>query len=197
MYLKAYFMQRLGAYIIDILLVSTLFTLVTMFIPVNKNLTNATEDQVKLYETYLKGEISSKEYLTTTVKLDYKIQRNQIPYSILELIFIIVYFIVFQFYNKGQTLGKKLFKIRVVRKDDTRVSMNDLALRSLVSLNLVSSILTMIFCLVGSLNVYTISSLIIEVIQTTLMIVTVVMVLVRNDGRGLHDFLGSTKVVRI
>lgn len=195
--MKAYFMQRLGAYIIDILLVSTLFTLVTMFIPANKNLTNATEDQVKLYETYLKGEISSKEYLTTTVKLDYKIQRNQIPYSILELVFIIVYFIVFQFYNKGQTLGKKLFKIRVVRKDDTRVSMNDLALRSLVSLNLVSSILTMVFCLVGSLNVYTISSLIIEVIQTTLMIITVVMVLVRNDGRGLHDFLGSTKVVRI
>lgn len=197
MYLKAYFMQRLGAYIIDILLVSTLFTLVTMFIPANKNLTNATEEQVKLYETYLKGEISSKEYLTTTVKLDYKVQRNQIPYSILELVFIIVYFIVFQFYNKGQTLGKKLFKIRVVRKDDTRISMNDLALRSLVSLNLVSSILTMMFCLVGSLSVYTISSLIIEVIQTTLMIVTVVMVLVRNDGRGLHDFIGGTKVVRV
>lgn len=197
MYLKAYFMQRLGAYIIDILLVSTLFTLVTMFIPANKNLTNATEEQVKLYETYLKGEISSKEYLTTTVKLDYKVQRNQIPYSILELVFIIVYFIVFQFYNKGQTLGKKLFKIRVVRKDETRISMNDLALRSLVSLNLVSSILTMVFCLVGSLSVYTISSLIIEVIQTTLMIVTVVMVLVRNDGRGLHDFIGGTKVVRV
>lgn len=195
--MKAYFMQRLGAYIIDILLVSTLFTLVTMFIPANKNLTNATEEQVKLYETYLKGEISSKEYLTTTVKLDYKVQRNQIPYSILELVFIIVYFIVFQFYNKGQTLGKKLFKIRVVRKDETRISMNDLALRSLVSLNLVSSILTMVFCLVGSLSVYTISSLIIEVIQTTLMIVTVVMVLVRNDGRGLHDFIGGTKVVRV
>lgn len=195
--MKAYFMQRLGAYIIDILLVSTLFTLITMFIPANKNLTNATEEQVKLYETYLKGEISSKEYLTTTVKLDYKVQRNQIPYSILELVFIIVYFIVFQFYNKGQTLGKKLFKIRVVRKDDTRISMNDLALRSLMSLNLVSSILTMVFCLVGSLSVYTISSLIIEVIQTTLMIVTVVMVLVRNDGRGLHDFIGGTKVVRV
>ncbi len=196
MYLKAYFMQRFGAYIVDILLVSTLFTLITMFIPANKNLTNATEEQVKLWETSLKGEVSSKDYLVETVKLDYKIQRNQVPYSILELVFVILYFIVFQFYNKGQTLGKKLFKIRVVREDGSNVTMNDLALRSLLSLSLVSSILTMIFCIAGSLNVYTVSSLIIEVIQTILMIVTVVMVLVRNDGRGLHDLIGSTKVIK-
>ncbi len=194
--MKAYFMQRFGAYIVDILLVSTLFTLITMFIPANKNLTNATEEQVKLWETSLKGEVSSKDYLVETVKLDYKIQRNQVPYSILELVFVILYFIVFQFYNKGQTLGKKLFKIRVVREDGSNVTMNDLALRSLLSLSLVSSILTMIFCIAGSLNVYTVSSLIIEVIQTILMIVTVVMVLVRNDGRGLHDLIGSTKVIK-
>jgi uncharacterized RDD family membrane protein YckC len=71
---------------------------------------------------------------------------NALPNAINTLL-IIVYFIVFQYLNKGQTIGKKLLKIKLVNEDKKEISLKQILIRGIMIYSILSSLINIILFL--------------------------------------------------
>ena len=195
---KAYFFPRLMAYIIDFAIVTLLLSFILVFLPANENYTAYLEEYEQIQINYLEGKTSSDEYVNQSVEVVRDLDYSNVMTSIVGVVVFILYFVVFQFYNNGQTLGKKLMGVRVVSATgDEKVSMNQYVLRSLLVNSLVCNILLIGMVLFMSRDVYFYTKFIVEGIQTLLIIVSAVMVIYSASGRGLHDKMAETRVVMV
>lgn len=192
---NTYFFPRVVAYFIDIFLVSLVASLALLVVPTNSNLVKLEEEATNLSEKYLNEEITTEEYIRQGALITYDVDYASVLTYIIEVIFIILYFVVFQFYNKGQTIGKKIMKIKVVGIDDRKLTINDYFYRSLI----INSVLVNILIIVGVMfinrNYYFYANTALQIIQIILSLVTIFMVLFRKDKRGLHDIVAHSEVV--
>lgn len=194
---KAYFFPRVFAYFIDIIIVSIVATLICYFIPMD-NVNLLQQELTNVQEKFLNEEISEEEYLNQTALISYDLDYASVPSYIVEVGLVILYFVVFQFYNKGQTLGKRLMKIRVVSSEEGReLTINDYLYRSIILNAVLGNILIILFVLFMARDYYFYASFTLQMIQIVLSLVTIFMVLFRKDGRGLHDMVAHSKVVMI
>lgn len=193
---NASFVQRLGALLVDLCLIFLVTSLFTSFLVNNDNYEKLSKESNQVMEDYVNSKIDPKTYVSRVGDISYDLSRETALVSILTIAVYILYFIVFQFYQKGQTLGKKLFKIRVVNNDSGDLSMNQLAIRSLLINNILVDIVVLAFSILGTRNTYFVSTSIVQIIQYILLFVTVLMVLSRKDKRGLHDLFANTKVIK-
>lgn len=192
---KALFIQRLIAFIIDIVLVAFIASLLTMpFTKVDGN-EKLTKQATELQEKYLNKEISSKDYIEEYSIIYYKISRSNGLLSIVTIILNILYFIVYQFYREGQTIGKKLMKIRVVAEEG-ELTMNQLVIRSLIADFILVDIITFGFMLFTPKEIMGICAGMVQMIQYIIVFISVFMIMFNKDGRGLHDLFAKTKVIR-
>ena len=189
------FFDRLGAYFIDIVIVSLLLGLVSYGLPSN---TNDLNNQVaQLEEQYVNNEITTDVYLEKTYDLLYEIQDSSKLSSFVGLAFTIAYFVVFQSLYNGQTFGKKLLRLKVVDAvTNENVGVGKLFLRSLFTLSVVSSSCNLILLLFFSKSMYLTSYMIISSVELLFIVVTIVMILYRKDKRGLHDLMTRTCVIK-
>ena len=104
--------------------------------------------------------------------------------------------LVYQFYNKGQTLGKKLFKIKVVSNDFKELTMDNYIYRSFIINSLLIDIIIFSLMIFASETIWLIGVGMLEVINYILLFICGFMVIFNKDGRGLHDLLGNTKVIQ-
>ena len=139
--------------------------------------------------------MSIEDYYISYSDVYYKTTRNTGIISIVTILFEITYFVVFQLYNKGQTLGKKIMKIRVV-SNDGELFMNQMIYRSLLSNLILMHLLTFILMLFCPKNIFFVLSFSIEIIQYLIMFVSVIMISSKKSGCAIHDKLAHTKVIR-
>lgn len=191
----AYFFQRLAAYLIDIVLVSIVVSLITFPIPKNENLEKINQEIMNINQEYMEGEIEIEEYINKSIGVSRDAAYENVWYTIVEITVIILYFIVFQFYNKGQTLGKKLLHIRVVKNNDTDLTMNDLIFRGLIFPAVLVDMLILGMTLFANDTVYFYTSNVLTVVQGLVLIAILIMICSRKDGRGLHDLVANTRVI--
>ena len=194
---KTYFLPRLIAYILDILIVFLISGCIMFFIPENKNYDKYVEEYKVIQNDFITKKIDTKEYINKSVDVVYDVDYNNIPSMIIELVVLILYFVVYQFYNKGQTIGKKLMKIKVVSTDSNDLNINQLAIRSLIINSIFVNLLIVGFLLFIIKDYYYYASMGLQLIQAVVTVVTLFMILIRKDGKGLHDVLTSTKVVNV
>lgn len=192
---KAYFFPRLIAYVIDIFIVSMVASLVLMVFPENKNLAVLQEESQKLQENYFENKINDEEFVSQYAMIVYDTDYESVLSYIIQITLIVLYFTVFQFYNKGQTFGKKIMKIRVVSVDDRPLTFNDYLYRAFILDSVLINILLVILVMFMNKNYYFYGSLALQIIQIILSLVTIFMVLLRKDGRGLHDIASHSQVV--
>lgn len=192
---KAYFVKRFAAYILDIFLVSMVVSLIMMPIPENKNLTKLNKQMLEVNESYIEGEMSVDEYVNQSIGLSYDIAYHNVLFTIIDIVAIILYFVVFQFYNNGQTLGKKVLHIRVVKTDNSKLTMNDMIFRSLIINSLLVNILGLAITIFTNENIYFYGVNTLQVIQSVVLIISIFMMSFRHDGKGLQDFVAKTKVI--
>ena len=196
---KSFFFPRLIAYVIDFFIVAMASSLLLVFLP---------SDTVNTYDKYskefdnlqndvLKGNIKVEEYNSKVKDAIYNKDHSSVPVLLIQIPLYIGYFIVFQYMNKGQTLGKKLMKVKVISTKDKKLSINQIAIRALIVDSIAADLLILGSVLfIGKNHYYYVST----GVQMTLAVITIVilaMVLIRKDGRGLHDMLSSTKVVNV
>lgn len=173
----------------------------------------------KLVETYpdYKGtldkyyedeKLTKKEYTTFVKKIDnmytdtskvlyYQIEKNSIMYFVIYLIAVVLYFIGFNKLTNGQTLGKKLFRLRVVNSKDSSlgVSVWSYLIRAILLYQPINYIVKLIGVYTLNQNdYYTVTSIIYN-LQYYLEFIIGIMIMIRADGRGLHDLLARTRVV--
>ena len=193
---KASFRKRLCAYLIDIFVVSLLASLIVVpFIDaesvekLNKNMTDVTE-------AYLNNEINEMTYLSESESINYQLAKLTGTLTFVTIIIKMLYFIVFQLYNKGQTLGKSMFGI-CVKSNDEVLTTNQMILRTFIVDSIFYSIIGFALMVFASSSAYFYGNLLFESVQSIIMVICACMVAFRKDKRGLHDIVSCTSVVEI
>ena len=192
------FFKRIGAYVLDVLIVSLLVSLLS-YVPFLNPSRDAYSEKynelVNLQEQYTSNEISLDEYNQAFVPIAYEIYRYNTYYVIIDLVCTLLYFGVLQFFCKGQTIGKKLFQIRVVSNDERPLTIVNFILRTVVLSNMIISIALQ--CIVRFIDVdhYYMVYENVNLVGSIILYIMLFMIVVRADGRGLHDFVANTKVV--
>lgn len=193
---KPYFFPRLVAYFIDIILVSIVCSGILYLVPENENYNKYMKEYEQIQTDFIEEKIDADEYFNKSMDVVYDIDYNNVIPMIIEVVLIILYFIVFQFYNKGQTFGKKLMKLRVISTKDGDLTINQVAYRVLIINSVLINILIIGSLLFLGRDYYYYASLVLQVIASIIVITTLLMVLFRKDGRGLHDIVAGTKVIQ-
>ena len=188
------FFQRLGAYFIDILLLSLLLGIVGYGLPDNTK--DVTDKMEVLEEKLVNNEISLEDYLKEYYVLLYDVQSSSKLANGISLVLTIAYFVVFQTLYNGQTLGKKLLRIKVVNNDNNPASMIQILVRSLFMLSIFSSLFGIVMLFILPKDIYIYSYLGVISIESLFIIISIIFVLYRKDKRGLHDVIARTMVVK-
>lgn len=192
---KPYFFPRLIAYIIDIILIGLVSSLILTVIPTDSKKDTYMKEFELIQKDFLDKKIDVSEYMSRSKDVVYEIDYISTPAVLIEVVLYIGYFIVFQTMNGGQTLGKKLMKIRVVSTKDDKLSFDQVTIRALIIDSIAINVLMVAFILFLAKDYYYYGSLALQALSSLIVIVTLVMIFVRKDGRGLHDIAASTKVV--
>ncbi len=191
---KSNFGKRLVAYILDAIIVSLIFSVLTMFIKESNNLINLNNQLNTISENLINKTITMKEYFNQVASVQYLISKETFLQNLFSLILMIGYFVILPYYYNGQTIGKKMMKIKIVKEDD-KLTINDLALRSLLANGIAMTFIELALIFLIKDTPYFITISILSFIQFLLVITSVFMILYRKDKKALHDIVCKTLVV--
>jgi len=198
--------KRISAYLIDILFLFVLISLITeiKFInPYYDKYIETYESYNEILEQYSNEEITEAEFNKLYNINYYNVTKYSISYNIIIIVVIFLYFVVFQKFNNGQTLGKKLMKIKIVNNNEEKnVSLLKYFIRSLPMYfiyvgGLIPLIINSILVFILNENNYMNVTMIISYAFLIISIVSFVMINIRKDERGIQDLLANTKVIYI
>ena len=192
---NAVFLKRLFAYLVDFFLISFVAGLLSMPFVDTSNEEKLNHQLIEMTEKYRDNEISMNTYLNEYSSLYFNMSRNQGVTVFISVIFEILYFVVYQLYNDGQTIGKKLMKIKVVANEG-ELTMNTLIARSFLINSILLHLLTLVcitFLTIPMNYLYVVGSF--EMIQILFIVITVFMVMYSKDKRGAHDRITNTSVI--
>ena len=185
------FLKRFLAYLIDIILVGTIMGIISAIFT-TKNATVLSNQFLELNEQVINTKLDFGIYYSRVADITLSLDRENFMINIINCVIIILYFVVLPLYKNGQTLGKKIFKIKIVREDKEDLTANELIIRNIVVNGLLNTFLA--FCLVFLLSgfeYFTITS-ILGFIQFILVVVSACMIIFRKDKKGLHDIITKT-----
>lgn len=194
-------LKRIMAYIIDVLLILILMSLIVGQRFINPYIDEYTENYtefMELQEQAQNGEIETdnEEFENKIIELNYNINKYKVISSSISLVATFAYFGILQWALKGQTVGKKIMKIRVVaNNDDKKLNIGNFMLRSIILNNTIFSIIFIVGIYIFDARGYYNMMSIVNYLQLLVTTIIVLMVVLRKDFRGLHDFAAGTKVI--
>lgn len=194
--------KRLFAYIIDILIISLIASALSKVRFINPRIDEYNEIYDG-YEELVLGTNENGEQLSSLLEddklrdLTYDLTYYGIYMNIITLVVTASYFVGFQYFTKGQTLGKKLFKIQIVSRDGKDVSAVQLLKRSVIIHSLVTSTILLIMVSTLSKENYMNYSSYVQIADYGLIFLSIGFVIYREDGIGLHDLFGGTRVIMV
>lgn len=190
--MEASFFRRLCAYIIDILILTLVMSIIAGIIPI-PNVVQLYDKEIETaMQKVINNEISIEEYSNLIYDLAYDYDSAMVGHNIISIVIYILYFIVFQFYSNGQTIGKKIMGIKIV-KDDATLTINDLVLRNIFVNGIFHNMIIIFFVLIFSRKIYSSINMPLTIAQSLFIITTVIFILFNK--KGLHDIIARTKVV--
>lgn len=194
---KPFFFPRLVAYIIDTILVFALMLGVAFILPVNENHKKYMDEYKTIQAELMDGKIKKEEFTSRYKDIVYDLDYTNTLVSLSQTVVFILYFIVFQYYNKGQTVGKKLMGIKVISTKDKQLTLDQMAIHALIADSIIINLLLVASVLFIGREYYYYASLGLQLINYSVIIVALLMIIFRKDGKGLHDVLANTKVISV
>ena len=207
--MNKYVYRRISAFLIDIFLVtfiSTIFSSISYVNPFIGNYKVAYDEYRENYKSESESVLTNPtiknvvDYSNKMSKQIYKIDYSMLFNNIYYLVFSFLYFVLFAYFTNGQTLGKKLFKLKVVRQDGEKVKLSNLMLRTFLSgssifmgVNIIV-IIQLLLLMIPQNQVYFYAILLSSMISYVIEIIGLVL-LFSKEHRSLDDIIGSTKVI--
>lgn len=192
---KALFIQRLAAFILDIFIVSMIASLISYPFLDLDSINKLNESSTQVVEDYMTQKISINEYTTESISISYEMARKQGVLSLITIFLNILYFVVFQVKNDGQTIGKKLLRIKVSSQDGS-LGMNQMIFRSLIINSILVDMVSFGILLFTSATIYFYGAGILSMIQFAIVAISGFMVMFGKKSQGIHDMIAHTDVVR-
>lgn len=201
--------KRVIAYVIDVLFIGIISSFLTMT-PLNPYY-DKSEDLKSEYETLYQEvvkEISSLEESSNTSEAQaiydeymdqYKVYlKESIKLSVYEesilIVMIILYYVVFAYFFGGETLGKRLMKIRISKVDGTKIDIPSLIIRTVILFGIPFIILDLIFAYAMSTSTFVVAHSVVSIASYILNLLIIISIIVNKENRGLHDMAAKTKV---
>lgn len=195
--MRVRFIRRLLAFLIDFFIFYFVVTILGAFLPLSSTQIELNEQIVELQEKYISEDISAEEFINEYKVLMPKYDKENIFLNIINLVYILGYFIVIPVINNnGQTIGKKVMKIRIQKKDGN-LTIRDMILRNFVTTSLLQLMISSTIIYLVSGDIYFIISLIVSFLQILLVIITSFMIIYRKDKNGVQDLITKTSVVEV
>jgi len=189
------FFKRIGAFLVDCTILFFALTLINLFIPTFTDVAELNDRTMDITNKYINEEITQEKFIEETNEISYQLQKGTYLSTIAGIVVYILYFVVYQAYNNGQTLGKKLFKIRVCNKDNQLLSINSLIRRCLIPYGILVNFILAIMILILSKDLYVTLNVILSNVHMIILFISIIMISVK--GRGIHDYLANTIVEEI
>lgn len=187
-------LKRVLAYIIDIFIVSIVASIILLIPGINKY----QDEYNEAYETYLSSvssEGSNQLTESESKQLTYDLNKYGTISTVVNISLTLIYFVIIQDKLKGQTLGKKLMKLQVVSNSDKKINMLNYLIRAIILCSIIFNIVNIILVHLLNYNSYYNSYMVLSIVQEFVSVVICLMVVLRSDGRGVHDMLSGTKVI--
>lgn len=195
--MEAKFSSRLLAFLIDVIIVTLIFSGINSLLPKSHNIQVLEQELTELRSNYLKKDIDTSVYFHRYATIQRSLDQQYIPNYILNTIIILCYFGLVPYYWDGKTVGKKLLKIKVVKNEKkTKVSLNDYLLRSLINNGLICLLISMVTVFIFDDVKYLLTVIICGIIQFLLVIFSGFMIIYRHDLKGVHDLICGTSVIK-
>ena len=208
-----YKVDRISAYLIDLLIIAFLITFLISNTITNPFYNN-TKEACSVYSEVAKEAKKDLDYNDSKSVLRYikkisptyrtcHIRKNYASF-VWYIILTIFYFGLFAYLNDGQTIGKKLFSLKVVNnKDGKSVKFHQMIIRNIFGGSRLLAGNNLVICLSLFLPLikdgygYNIAISVLSVLTYLLDLVFILLYLVKKNGRTLDDLVGSTKVIRV
>lgn len=194
--IKALFSQRFVAFMIDLILVSFITSLVTAIIPTNSSIDKLYDQQIKIVENYTAGKITMQEYVNQLVDINYDIAKQTGIITLVSIAISLLYYVLYVYKNDGQSIGKKMMKIKIQKKDkDKELTMNDLLFRTMILQGTLVSIIGFCTILFLDKDTYLATNSLLNLIQYSILIISFFLIAFTKERQGLHDMVAKTEVV--
>ena len=186
--------KRILAYLIDVVIVllsSSMLSSISYLNPQLETYNKYYDEYSEKTKDYLDKKTTDDEYLQITNDYSYKLERNSVYSSVISVVTILLYFGVFQKYNNGQTLGKKLLNIRV----KGNLNVFKYLLRTAIIYNVFINVAKIILIVALDQNQYLNANKYLYILALVVEVTTIVMIMLRKDHKGLHDLIVGSEVV--
>ena len=190
--MKASLKKRMNAYLIDLIILLIVLSLIGFLYTPNNVSLNSQMDLITVQ--YANGDIQFSEYMTDLSALYKQIDLNNIFLNIINVLYIIAYFVVFPYFYHGQTVGKRIMNIEVKAKSNIKLTLLKLFLRNLIITGLIYFMAVIVCSFTVHENYYFMIITALGIIQIILILISIIMVLYRTDRKGLHDIIAGTWV---
>lgn len=193
--MKPYFTKRCFAYLIDVIIVLISSVIITGLIPTSQKAISISENIVDLTTGITESKISKQEYNVTLQDLNYEFTRETLLISLINIVIYILYFVVYPVYNNGQTVGKRIQRIKITGKSKEEVTTNKLLIRAFILYGLAINIISLILMLIINKNSFILINNALSYLHYLILIIILFMVSFSKNGKGLHDILANTMVI--
>ncbi len=193
---KPFFVLRCLAYIIDGFLVLFLSALLSAPFVNSDQMLELAEESRSIVQKYSQNEMTEQEYLVEASNLEYKMSRSMELISIFIILVSVVYYVVLPIFLNGQTLGKKIFGMKIISTYGD-LNANQLIFRTFLADFLLLNIISVLFLMFASRNIYLNCIELFTLAQYTITFASIIMVIVNKEGLAIHDGLVHTKVVKV
>lgn len=195
--MKSKFSNRFLAYLIDIIIVALVFLCLNSLMPQNHNISVLENEITDLRSSYLKKEIDTKVYFNRYALIRKNLDQQYIPSNLLNVIIILCYFVLVPYYWDGKKIGKKIFKLKIVKSEpNEKVSLNNYLARSIINNGVLCFLISMSTVFLFDDSKYFLITIICGILQFLLVIISGFMIIYRHDKKGVHDLVSGTQVIK-
>lgn len=196
---------RMWSFLIDFVIVffvASLICNIKILNPTYDEYNKSTTSYQENYEDYLNGDITINEFYSNTEDLTIDLYKYGTSNYIIYLIVIIGYFVFFQKYNNGQTVGKRINKIKVVNSNNENPSIKIYLLRVMFIFIIgIGGIFSILSCIIlphvlGSSNFETWITAI-TITNMLLALIDCEVLIINKNRLSLHDKVCNTHVVEL
>lgn len=190
-------LKRIIAFVIDIVIVSLVVSLINL-LPLDPYKDKYKDAYEKYNEVVQKStEDEKNDYKDEIIELNYEVYKYRTYSSMFSATALILYFGVLPLVMNGQTLGKKIMKLRVVSNNEKKLNFWKYLIRIVILNNIWLSLINVgAVYVVNGVKFYYVTY-VISMLSSLIYMLNLIMVMFRKDNRGLHDMVAGTKVIEV
>ena len=190
-------LKRIIAFVIDIVIVSLVVSLINL-LPLDPYKDKYKDAYEKYNEVVQQStEDDKNDYKDEIIELNYEVYKYRTYSSMSSATALILYFGVLPLVMNGQTLGKKIMKLRVVSNNEKKLNFWKYLIRIVILNNIWLSLINVGAVYVVSGVKFYYVTYVISMLSSLIYMLNLIMVMFRKDNRGLHDIVAGTKVILV